>query len=62
MADTSASCSIPCTTTGFLLLTLMQSIRISKQSETRAGVKSASVGIVTRNLSVDRRIPVSNDV
>ena len=62
MADASASCSIPRTIAGLCPLTLMQSTKISKQSETRAGVNSASVGVVERNFRVDRRMPLSNDV
>ena len=62
MADASASCSIPRTIAGFCSLTLMQSTKISKQSETRAGVNSASVGAVARNFRVNRRMPLSSDV
>ena len=62
MADASASCSIPCTITGLCSSTLTLSMRTSKQFETRAGVNSASVGVVERNFRVDKRMPLSNDV
>jgi hypothetical protein len=37
-------------------------MKMSKQSDKRAGLKSASVGVVARNLRVDKRMPFSNDV
>ena len=64
MADTVASCSNPCMTATLSLLasTLIQSMKTSKQPETRVGSKLPSVIIVARCFKVDSWTALSKDV
>jgi len=62
VADTAASSPEPSVITASPPVVTTQLTRISKQAETRAGLKSASVVIAASVLRVERRRALSNDV